>query len=645
MQHQELATAVLVAIDFGTSNTAAVVRLADGRHRQVLFDGAPLLPSAVFAAENGEIVVGHDAVLLSRQAPHRFEPNPKRRIDEGTLLLGDREWPLTDVVAAVLRRVSLEAERIAGQVAGVVLTHPATWGPQRRGVLTTAAEQAGLPIVALVAEPIAAAGYFRTVFGRALPPGSSLGLLDLGGGTLDLALVTNTADGLQVTATAGLDDVGGLDIDAALVTHAGTRLAQRAPQQWQRLQQPSTIDDHITRATFWSDACSAKEMLSRASTAPLPAPAGFDAEHLTRAEFDQIVTPLLDRVVAEAHRLFTPQQQRLVGPFLVGGSSRIPLLAHLLHRELGRAPVVLEQPDLAVAEGALTTIPVPPAEPTNHPATGTTPPPPARTFAAHWTRTAGPAPGPPAPNGTATARWAPEGPSHPNGTPTDAAPAPAAVLPPTPAPSLRPVHRQPALTVAAVAAGLVVVIAAAAFAWRLTAGTASERPGPGATTNTAEAGRGSPPAAQASATSAGPARPASDDPLRWQMPAALRGNWSGTAANVATDPGRYATARLQVTLDLHGDGTGRGSVVGTYRYDFTQGRWCSGDLLINTLTGTDGLVVSEQRRANNNGIVEFGCGGSRNIEIRTAVDGTLDWHRLTPTTPQLDFQAHLTRHT
>src|SRR6185369_2291442 len=44
---------------------------------------------------------------------------------------------------------------------------------------------------------------------------------------------------------------------------------------------------------------------------------------------------------------------RLTAIFLVGGSSRIPLAATLLHRGFGLAPTAIEQPELVVAEGAL----------------------------------------------------------------------------------------------------------------------------------------------------------------------------------------------------------------------------------------------------------------------------------------------------
>jgi hypothetical protein len=60
----------------------------------------------------------------------------------------------------------------------------------------------------------------------------------------------------------------------------------------------------------------------------------------------------------------------LAGLFLVGGSSRIPAVAHLLHTTLGLPPTVLEQPELAVAEGALHTdaVPLPPTAPAGAPA-------------------------------------------------------------------------------------------------------------------------------------------------------------------------------------------------------------------------------------------------------------------------------------
>src|SRR5205809_2141478 len=118
-----------LGIDFGTSNTVAVVRLADGRARSLLFEGSPLLPSAVYAEPAGALIVGRDAVHSARLDPARFEPNPKRRVDDGSVLLGDREVSVVELIAAVLARVSEEFRRAVGAVPGeVTMTCPAAWG-------------------------------------------------------------------------------------------------------------------------------------------------------------------------------------------------------------------------------------------------------------------------------------------------------------------------------------------------------------------------------------------------------------------------------------------------------------------------------------------------------------------------------------
>src|SRR3954447_5782063 len=134
-----------LGVDFGTSNTVAVARWPDGRARPILIDGSPLLPSAVYAEPDGQLIAGRDAVHSARLEPARFEPNPKRRVDDGLVLLGDREVGVVDLIAAVLARVAEEFDRtVGGAPAGATLTYPATWGATRRLVLSDAAAEAGL---------------------------------------------------------------------------------------------------------------------------------------------------------------------------------------------------------------------------------------------------------------------------------------------------------------------------------------------------------------------------------------------------------------------------------------------------------------------------------------------------------------------
>jgi ABC-type branched-subunit amino acid transport system substrate-binding protein len=309
-------------------------------------------------AEDGGILTGRDAVHSARLHPHRFEPYPKRRIDEQTVYLGDRELRSTELIATVLRRVATEAQRVANTTpAHVTLTHPAAWGAQRRDALSRAAAEAGLPSPMLVAEPVAAASYFVGTVGTHLPIGGSAVVYDFGAGTFDATVVRRTAaGGFDVLSTEGLTDAGGLDVDAAIVTYLGQELAGRAPDAWRRLSQPSDDTDRRAAWQLWEDARQAKETLSRAATTYVHVPLVDDSVPLGREQLERLARPILDRTVtaallAVAGAALTPAQLSAV--FLVGGSSRIPLAATLLHRGFGTAPTAIEQPELVVADGAL----------------------------------------------------------------------------------------------------------------------------------------------------------------------------------------------------------------------------------------------------------------------------------------------------
>jgi molecular chaperone DnaK len=345
-----------LGVDFGTSNTVAMLRHPDGRARPLLVDGSPLLPSAVYAAPDGHLLVGRDAVHSARLDPGRYEPNPKRRIDDQSVLLGDRELPVVDLIAAVLRRVNEEARRITGgaPLDPVTVTCPAGWGPTRRGLLTAAGALIGWQRVRLVEEPVAAATYFTNVLGRQVPIGSVVVVHDFGAGTFDVSVVARTGNGFDVLAVDGRDDIGGLDIDAAVVAHFGRQYG--TTPEWQRLANPSTVDDRRNRRMLWDDVRVAKERLSRAQSADIAIPVLGTDVHLTRAELEELARPVLDqtvRVTEGALRWAKLAEGRLAGVFLVGGASRIPLVATLLHRALGEPPLAIEQPELVVAEGSL----------------------------------------------------------------------------------------------------------------------------------------------------------------------------------------------------------------------------------------------------------------------------------------------------
>jgi molecular chaperone DnaK len=348
----------VLGIDFGTSNTVAMVRTgADARMRPLLFDGSPLLPSALYFNTDGKVLVGRDAERNARLDPARFEPNPKRRIDDGEVFIGEHPMPVPRLFAHVLAQVNAEARRQLGAAPDEVrLTHPARWGERRRSLLVEATRIAGLGTPRLIAEPVGAASYFTAVLGSAVPVGRSLAIYDLGGGTFDATVVRRTQSGFEVLAEDGLPDVGGLDFDHAIIEHLGKTYSQSHPEKWSSLANPSDASDRRLRRMLYEDVRGAKEMLSRTASTDIHLPSMEIDAHLTREELETLVRPYLERTVSCLRRAIESarlQPKDLVGIFLVGGSSRIPLAAHLIHTELGVAPTTLEQPETVVVEGAL----------------------------------------------------------------------------------------------------------------------------------------------------------------------------------------------------------------------------------------------------------------------------------------------------
>ncbi|MDP9798790.1 outer membrane protein assembly factor BamB [Catenuloplanes nepalensis] len=375
-----------LAVDLGTTHTVAVVERAGQPARALLFDGSPILPSGVFLAADGVVHTGRDAARLGASEPERFEPHPKRRVDEGSVLLGTAETGVADLLRAILVRVAEEARTAGVDPAGAVLTCPADWGRPRRAVLADAARRAGLGDVRLLDEPVAAATYCTQVVGQQVPAGGAVAVFDFGGGTLDVTVVRREPGGWRVAATGGLDDLGGLDVDDALVGHLGHVVAARHPEVWRRLSAPSTAAERRDRQAFWGEVRAAKEMLSRLTSAPVRVPGQEEPLHLTRDEVERVAGPLVARAVDETRRVLERSgiaSAQLDTILLVGGSSRIPLVASRLHARFGVVPSVPEQPELPVAYGALANerlgpiasaqVSAVPTSPSGYPATGATP--------------------------------------------------------------------------------------------------------------------------------------------------------------------------------------------------------------------------------------------------------------------------------
>jgi molecular chaperone DnaK (HSP70) len=335
--------AYTLAIDIGTSTTVAALsgRRRSRRSEPRLLDvhGNPWLPSAVYLHPGRGLLAGVDAMRLAKADPSRFEPHPKLRIDEGALRLGDDTVPIIDVLAAIIGAC---VDWAAGQNRGMrpetlVLTHPASWGPLRRQVLRRAGCRS-TQNVRLVAEPLAAAARLHAL--GVVPSRTPVAVYDLGGGSLDVAIVGERDGRLAVLVSDSRPELGGWALDRALLG----LVLRRA-----RLVEP----DDRTLESLREDVRLARESLPVESVdIPLPSPLTY--VQVAGRELEAVLDPLLRRSVdalAEAAAAAGTADPMVL---LVGGASRMPQCDMLVRRRLGTEPITLSRREAAACLGALT---------------------------------------------------------------------------------------------------------------------------------------------------------------------------------------------------------------------------------------------------------------------------------------------------
>ncbi len=348
-------SAYSLGVDLGTTYSAAAIARGATSEPLPLGTDSAQVPSVVLIREDGEVLVGDAAERRASAEPTRAAREFKRRLgDPVPIVIGDQPQSVQSLMAHLLRDIVRRATEQEGEPpTTVVLTHPANYSDYKTGLLNEAAELAGLAgdQVILLTEPEAAAiAYSRQA---RIDNGEIVAVYDFGGGTFDAALVRRTEDRFELIGVPeGMERLGGIDFDQAVMAHVDSTLGG--------LVSGADRNDPQTRpgqARLRTECRRAKEALSTDSDTIIPvALPGVQTEvRLTRDEFESMVRPrvgetvrALERTVASAH-IGIDQVSRIL---LVGGSSRMPVVAEMLRSATGR-PVALDaHPKLAIAVGA-----------------------------------------------------------------------------------------------------------------------------------------------------------------------------------------------------------------------------------------------------------------------------------------------------
>lgn len=338
---------MLVGIDLGTTNSLIGVIGDDGARLFPNALGSVLTPSAVSIGDDGSVLVGQaarDRLIThpdrSVAAFKRFMGTPRETRLDG------RAFRAEDLSALVLRSLLADAEAATGVAPSeAVISVPAYFSDAQRKATRAAGELAGIRVERLINEPTAAA----LAYGLQHRDGSGRFLvLDLGGGTFDVSILEMFEGVVEVHASAGDNFLGGEDfIDLLLSTFA--------------------TDAKVDPATFArSDSARLRRAIERLMHELSNRSEGGLAMTIAEREFDwrieeerfsRLAEPLAARLrkpLERAMRDARLQPSALDEIVLVGGASRLPLVARLVTRMFGRLPMRHVNPDRAIVIGAAT---------------------------------------------------------------------------------------------------------------------------------------------------------------------------------------------------------------------------------------------------------------------------------------------------
>ncbi len=342
-----------LGIDLGTTYTAAAVRRGDQVDIAPLGTRGPVIPSVVLLGEGDTVLLGEAAQRRALTDPTRVAREFKRRIgDPLPIIVNGEPHSAESLSALLLKAVVAEVTKLEGAPPNrVALTHPANWGDYKKDLYKQAVRLADLPDVVYLTEPEAAAIHYASQ--ERVETGAVVAVYDLGGGTFDATVLRKTDVGFEVLGRPeGIERLGGIDFDQAVFTHVSTALD--LDLQGLDRSDPAVLSG---MARLRQDCIEAKEALSVDTEASIPvALPGLHSEvRITRPELEAMVRrPISDTVAALRRGLRDAgvEPSELSTVLLVGGSSRIPMVAEMVGADLGRPVAVDTHPKYAIAMGA-----------------------------------------------------------------------------------------------------------------------------------------------------------------------------------------------------------------------------------------------------------------------------------------------------
>lgn len=377
--------AKIIGIDLGTTFSAVAVMEAGAPKILENSEGARTTPSIVAISKTGERLVG---LLAKRQAVtnpkntifgikrfigHTFSDPAVQKdkqtvpfeVKEGSnggvlVKMGDpstnsgqaKDYRPEEISAMILQKLKADAEaRLGEKITEAIITVPAYFNDSQRQATKDAGQIAGLEVKRIINEPTAAA----LAYGFNKKKNEQIAVFDFGGGTFDISILEVGDDVVEVKSTDGDSHLGGKDIDQKVLNYiaeefkkesgidvrsdalALQRLDEAAEKA--KIELSTATDTEINIPFITSDAQGPKHLLLKMSRAKL--------EELSREFVDRAME--ITKRAMEASPFKVGDIDEVI---LVGGQTRMPMIAEAVKSFFNKEPNKSINPDEVVALGA-----------------------------------------------------------------------------------------------------------------------------------------------------------------------------------------------------------------------------------------------------------------------------------------------------
>lgn len=361
-----------LGIDLGTTRSlVAVVRSGKAQVLEAGDNADTLLPSVVYYPTTGTPIVGNEALAHQPNDPKNTIISAKRFMGRSqadikfshpyelsgsadsmpAFVTAQGEVSPVEVSARILAALEQRAATALPEdsIAGAVITVPAYFDEAQRQATKDAAQAAGINVLRLLNEPTAAA----VAYGLDKPTEDNTEryylIYDLGGGTFDVSILKLTDGVFEVLATGGNSALGGDDIDRLLTNWLIKQLDIA----------PADVSLH-DKSVLAQQAKAYKQALTDAEQVDIDIVINGQPFQglLRREDLLTIADPVSRRTLSVCEQVLRDAKltaQDLDEVILVGGSTRMPAVQHVVTEFFAKQPLCRLNPDEVVALGAAQT--------------------------------------------------------------------------------------------------------------------------------------------------------------------------------------------------------------------------------------------------------------------------------------------------